>query len=318
MRRYGRPFLLTMILSCVLFSSAAFAAMSYEAGLRFRPEHELKGAARVRLLATPTAETFKLPVGQLFNQGTTSLCWAYAMSHSLESRMLVTSNQTVAISRRYIQFDTLSVRLKAYADGTQDEILENNWPIDLVFIFQNAGALQFSDVPDVIQDADYSAITDQIDAASSIEDKEAAATSGMQALFGNFPESTTWNGVTMDRIAFQKTLLEGEAWTSYRPSTTQLGLAPDSDDDFPGAPHQVYWMTIAQIHQKIHDALASGVAPVYCTTEHCVLIYGAQYAADGTAQEYDVMDSISGFYQGDPTSMESGLADIVALPGPNG
>ena len=73
-------------------------------------------------------------------------------------------------------------------------------------------------------------------------------------------------------------------------------------------------MSLEKIILKIHDSLKSGFPVTYGTNNHAMLIYGAEYSADGNPTVYYIKNSYSDyFYKANPEALHGTIVEITTL-----
>lgn len=105
----------------------------------------------------------------------------------------------------------------------------------------------------------------------------------------------------------------GEEWTSFVPSETESGWKPHPGPDLHSYTPQAFFLTKEALTEKIHAAFLKGAPTAFCTTTHCVSIFGAEYV-NGSALRYEIADSAGGnTYTADAKSVHAKIADITTL-----
>ncbi len=103
-----------------------------------------------------------------------------------------------------------------------------------------------------------------------------------------------------------------EKWTSFVPSETQIGWGEHPGPDAHTYTPKAYFKKLEQIIDDIRIALSRGAPSAYCTTYHCVAIYGAKYSGN-TALEYSIADSQGATYTADASQLHKTIADITTI-----
>lgn len=130
--------------------------------------------------------------------------------------------------------------------------------------------------------------------------KEAIGKLDSNDAFRAFMRSHFSTGTTGDPInwirAMKKYTTEPElpepGYKTYEPHRGSERLRAKRDID-PSLAAPAVRASIAEIAQKIHDSLVSGIAVPYCYPPHCVSIYGGVYEGD-EPKEYLIADSAGG------------------------
>lgn len=102
-------------------------------------------------------------------------------------------------------------------------------------------------------------------------------------------------------------------WISLVPSSTQTGWNPHPPPDLHEYTPQAFFTSIKDISSRIYKGLTQGAPASFCTTTHCVTIYGGEYV-DGNPTTYQIADSAGGgIYTASANSVHGRIADITAL-----
>ncbi len=315
MTRRLRP-VLALLMWSVLARPAAAAHGDYAEAMRVR------ALIVAEKQAPEAAETIRLPVSRGFDQGSTQLCWAYATLNALESNYRAAHpGSALELSRRTMQFLTMEDRWLRKIRQTEDYITERGVAVDALRLVVDNGLVAYSDYTDIDDPYGDDGVGAAVDDAHGEPAKIAALEDALATLYGVPPATTHLDATELTRDALQAAVLAGGDWESYaiaRDGEEGYRTHPDPDAR---AGARSWFMPLAKVVARVHDALKSGHAVEITIGGHCILIYGAAYDAGGNPLTYFIKDSYPGyFYEADPARTMQNLIEMTAVkpaaPGP--
>ena len=243
------------------------------------------------LLAAPFAhadqgETLVLPISRNFDQGSTGLCWDYAMMSSLETRyMVLHPGEKFELSRGILQYEHFLAKAQENPVAPLHKAPEDGYFGEAIDLIRTFGAAPFDAYPDA-KKRNYESLRSLTNPAEFL--------AAVQPMFAAIPEKVQWRGRALSPVDFANEILGQDHWTDIavaRHGEQGLGQNPD-----PGAApgKTALYLPLEQIVTLIKTNLQKGIPTAYATDTHSMLIYGARYDANGQAVEYLIKDSFMG------------------------
>ena len=282
-------------------------------------------AASAALAAAPsaspgTAQSFNLPITPPLDQGDSDLCWVYATLSMLETNYLVTHpGSRIALSRGALQRFSIMDRFQREITGNSTHLEDGGLAVDaLMLIRQNGlvGTIDFHEVVD--SDPVFTDLSRRLVNVSGADAKLKALNGALARDLGAAPAATRLDGRTLTPEQLAKAVLGDEAWTEY--DVTRDDGAPrvgPSDDPDARPETLVHYVDLTTAIALIHDSLARGEAVVWGSTDnHALLIYGADYDAEGRPVAYWIKDSFAPYTRREAAEeLHKVLTDVtVAAP----
>lgn len=295
----------------VLVSLSAFAQTPQERAFALR--NAIK-AGKVDKAAV--ARRVKLPVSRGFEQGVTSLCWVYAFLNAVETieRTKTPANE-VEFSRAGLQYRTMQDRVLRAFRMNQVYLKEGGTPLDALELAKKYGLVSYGDFRDRVNaymPTFYQIALQNMRQASSEESQDNALLTELEKWFGVIPLQTHWKGSFVAAVDVANEVFAGQEWISYAPGT-QEAFAQHADPDA-RAGTQSFYTSAAHIKKHIDDALAASHPVTYTANGHVVLIYGADYDAQGKVLRFYIKDSYEPFlYTAAPAKLYQELVEVTML-----
>ncbi len=311
-----RPLLLSMLACAVLCLVGVHPARGvdgdFQEAMRVRSllhaeELSLGAMPHARLQDPPVAETVLLPVSRGFSQRSTGLCWAYATLSALETIHLVRhpDGPDVELSRRAMQYYTMEDRYRRSIKQVNTYIREGGIVLDALRLIQSNGIVSFDDYADVADAYGYANISGMIAGAPTFTDKIIALYEGLDIVYAAPPTQThvpvlaaaepnaAYTPADVGELA--RFVLGRDVWQSYTPSSAKTGFHAHPDPD--ARWENVSWhMPHSEFPGRIRQALMAGFPVVISIRNHALLVYGADYDADGSPITYYIKDSYPSYY----------------------
>jgi hypothetical protein len=267
-----------------------------------------------------TAQSYKLPISPPLDQGDSGLCWVYATLSMLESNYLAKHpGSKIALSRAALQRFTIMDRFQREITGNSTHLEDGGLAVDALLLIRQNGLVGARDYHDIVDsDAVFAGVSSRLAPVKGADAKLKALDVALARALGAAPASTRLDGRTLTAAGLAKTVLGDEVWTEY--DVIRDGGAPRvalSDDPDARPETLVHNVELAQAVKLIHDSLARGEAVVWGSTDnHALLIYGADYDAEGQPLAYWIKDSFAPYTKRMPAGeVHAVLTDVtVAAP----
>ena len=265
-------------------------------------------------------ESYKLPISAARDQGNSDLCWVYATLNMLESNYLAKHPQSkIELSRALVQRASISDRFQRSITGDSHHLEDGGVAVDALNLIRQHGLVAEKDFHAIVDSAPvWDSVAKVISQAADEADKLDALKSAVATELGAAPEKTELDGRELTPKQFAKAVLGDNVWTEYdvtRDGPRRIGPSPDPDARPETRVHYVDLPTAADL---IHKSLARGQAVVWGSNEnHALLIYGADYDADGHAVAYWVKDSFAPYtYRAPAAKIHAELTDVTVAVSP--
>jgi hypothetical protein len=263
------------------------------------------------------AERYALPITAPVDQGDSDLCWAFAALSMLETNYLVKHpGSEVALSRGALQLDALADRFRRMIRGEPGGLEDGGLAVEALQLIRENGLIHEGDFHDVVDTDPISSTIEQ--ALAGAADKPAFLDAALKDGLGATPPTTRLDGRRLSPAELARAVLDGETWTEFDLAHDGLeGLGPSEDPD--ARPEtRVRYVPLEAMIDLIHKSLKRGEAVVWGTTDHALMIYGADYDRAGAPLSYLVKDSMAPYtYRARAEAIHRVLHDVtVALPDP--
>jgi hypothetical protein len=269
--------------------AAAFAlALSLAAPLAARAE-ATAGASQ----PAEIAKSYKLPISPPLDQGDSDLCWVYAALSMLESNYLAKHpGSDIALSRGALQRLSILDRFQRDITGNSTHLEDGGLAVDALTLIRQNGLVGARDYHDVVESEPvFDGVSIRLASVAGADAKLKALDAALDAA----PASTQLDGRKLTPSELAKAVLGDRIWTEYDVtrdiSAPRVGPSEDPDARPETLVHHV---ELTKAVALIRDSLARGEAVVWGSTEnHALLIYGADYDAEGRALAYWIKDSFA-------------------------
>ena len=239
--------------------------------------------------APPAAESYKLPISPPRDQGGSDLCWAFATLSMLETNYRVRHpGSHIEFSRGALQRHAVADRLRRFNAGESRHLESGGLAVEAIGLIRDNGLVAESDYHDFV---DPNALVSPVVERVAASDDDPALHAAIVETLGPIPAVTRLDGVVLTPAALGKAMLGGETWTEYDLAADGVErIGPSSDPD--ARPEtRVRYVPLSRLVGLIHSSLKRGEAVVWGSTDHALLIFGADYDRDGTPLAYWVKDS---------------------------
>ncbi|HXT05810.1 MAG TPA: hypothetical protein VN715_02595 [Roseiarcus sp.] len=265
------------------------------------------------------SKSFRLPISAARDQGDSDLCWVYATLNMLESNYLARHPQSkIELSRALVQRASIADRFHRAITGNSDHLEDGGVAVDAVSLIRQHGLVAEQDFHPVVDSTPvWDHVADAISEAPGEADKLAALNSALASQLGATPQTTRLDGRELTPTQLAKAVLGDNVWTEYdvaRDGKARVGPSQDPDAR-PGT--QAHYVDLPTAVGLIHKSLARNQAVVWSSSEnHALVIYGADYDAEGRPLAYWVKDSFAPYnYRAPAEKIEAELTDVtVAIP----
>lgn len=238
------------------------------------------------------AESYKLPITPPLDQGDSDLCWVFATLSMLETNYLeLHPGSTIRLSRGALQRASILDRFQRAVTGNSTHLEDGGLAVDALRLIRQQGLVGAADFHGIVDsDPVFAALSRRLAAVKGADAKLKA----LDVAVGPAPPLGRLDGRALTPEAFAKTVLGDKVWTEYDVEATgapHVGLSTDPD----ARPETtVHFVRLGEAIRLIHDSLKRGEAVVWGSTDnHALLIYGADYDAEGRPEAYWVKDSFA-------------------------
>ena len=131
-------------------------------------------------------------------------------------------------------------------------------------------------------------------------------------MLGAKPTTTHLDGDALSPAELARAVLGQEQWVEFDLARDGVeGWGPPHDPD--ARPEtRVKYVKLDQMIDLIHRSLARGKAAVWGSEDHALMIYGGDYAKDGTPLSYWIKDSLAPYtYRADAETIHRQLNDVT-------
>ena len=259
-------------------------------------------AANPALAAAPAAspgaaQSFKLPITPPLDQGDSDLCWVYATLSMLETNYLVTHPVSrIALSRGVLQRFSIQDRFQREITGNSTHLEDGGLAVDALLLIRQNGLVGSTDFHEVVDsDPVFADLSRRLARVAGADDKLKALDVALARDLGAAPAAARLDGRTLTPEQLAKAVLGDKVWTEYDVTREDAAPRVNRSDDPDARPETlVHNVDLRTAVALIHDSLARGEAVVWGSTDnHALLIYGADYDAEGRAVAYWVKDSFA-------------------------
>ncbi len=263
------------------------------------------------------AERYVLPISAPLDQGDTGLCWVFATLSMLETNYMSRHpGAQVEFSRAGLQRDSIVDRFHRLVRGEPGAPSEGGLAVEALDLIREKGLIDSKDFHDVVNvDPLFALLEGTLAKQAEPLQKERELDDALAATLGARPEVTHLEGRPVTPAALARAALAGRAWTEFDLSRDgSVGWGPSRDPDA-RAETRVRYVTLETLVDLIHRSLARGEAVVVGTADHALVVYGAEYDADGKPLSYLVKDSMAPYlYRAEAEDLHRRLNDVtVAL-----
>ena len=278
---------------------------------------EQPGELQIDQPAPQAAESYVLPITPPIDQGDSDLCWVYATLSMLETNYIHRHpGSHIELSRAALQLDSIADRFSRLIRGEQSPLEEGGLPVEALALIRRNVLIARRDFHDVVDsDPIFSSIERRLARYPNPGEKRNAMDRELKADLGVKPQTTHLDGHALTPQQLAEAVLGDHAWVEFDLSRDGFeGWGPSHDPDA-RADTRVRYVTLDRMIELIHRSLAHGEAVVFGSVDHSLLIYGADYDADGKPLSYLVKDSLPPhLYRADAAQIHSMLNDVtVAL-----
>ena len=264
----------------------------------------------------PIARSYKLPISPPLDQGDSDLCWVYATLSMLETNYLAKHpGSHIALSRGAMQRFSILDRFQRDITGNSTHLEDGGLAVDALMLIRQNGLVGAQDYHDVVDsDPIFAALSRRLATVAGADAKLKA----LNGALGPAPASVRLDGRKLTPGDLAKTVLGDRIWTEYDVASDDRAPPVSPSDDPDARPETlVHHVDLTTAVKLIQDSLARGEAVVWGSTDnHALLIYGADYDAEGRPVAYWVKDSFAPYTRREPAEdVHAVLTDVtVAAP----
>lgn len=283
-----------LLLGFLVLHSLAFAGhATYKEALKLRKqleatkqeEQELRRSAREKII---------LPVSRPFHQGQTALCWAYATFNVIETNYLVQtagSGKKLELSRSAMQYYNWEDRYLRKILTGENYLYEGGTTVDGIKILRDRGMVALNDFTSAPKNTPTR--NPFVIMGSTTDAQVENLYSQLKKAYGVPPLETHFDGASVSTKEMTTAILGNQNWVAYAPSLNgQLGFHDHFDKDARKETLS-YYLPKNKFISSIKVALQRGTALAISICGHDIMLYGAEYSADGKPLLYYVKDNYS-------------------------
>ncbi len=265
-------------------------------------------------------ESYKLPITSPQDQGESDLCWVYATLSMLETNYLSQHPGVhIEFSRGALQRASILDRFERWLGGEPRHLEDGGLAVDALDLIRSHGLVAAPDFHDVVEsDPLYETMAQRLEALPDVASRLAAAKDALNGVLGEVAPVTALDGVAMTPAGLAKAVLGEQTWIEYDLAADGVERVGPSRDPDARAQTQVHYVGLPKLIEVIHGSLRRGEAVVWGSTDHALLIFGADYGADGQPLAYWVKDTFSPYvYREAADELHKRLNDVtVTSPRP--
>lgn len=261
------------------------------------------------------AQRYILPITPPLDQGDSDLCWVFATLSMLETNYLYRHpGSHIALSRAAVQLDSISDRLERRIRGQPIPLEDGGLAVEALALIRQNGLLAERDFHGIVDsDPIFASIHNKLARYADPSKKQEALEEELRASLGAPPQITDLDGKTMSPRQLADAVLGKRQWVEFdvlRDGAEKWGPSRDPD----ARPEtRVRYVKLNMMIDLIRQSLASGRAVVAGSTDHALLIYGADYDKDGKPLSYFIKDSFAPYtYRASAEQIHGMLHDVTA------
>ena len=260
------------------------------------------------------AESYLLPITPPLDQGESDLCWVYATLSMLETNYMVRHpDSQIALSRGALERDAIADRFLRLIRGEPRNLDNGGLAVEALALIRQNGLLAEDDFHDVLDpDQIFPAIEKNLARYADPADQRKALDEALKTMLGAKPTTTHLDGDALSPAELARAVLGQEQWVEFDLARDGVeGWGPPHDPD--ARPEtRVKYVKLDQMIDLIHRSLARGKAAVWGSEDHALMIYGGDYAKDGTPLSYWIKDSLAPYtYRADAETIHRQLNDVT-------
>ena len=234
-------------------------------------------------------ESYRLPISAPRDQGSSDLCWIFATLSLLETNYRVRHpGSMVEFSRGAVQRQAIVDRFRRAISGEKPYWADGGLAVEALALIRENGLVAQPDYHDFVDSAPIYA---NVSLKLAQLDDSAAKREAVEAALAPAPELTHLEGAAETPRALAQSVLGDSAWVEYDVAPDGGERVGPSKDPDARPDTLVHYAPLAKLVDLIHASLKRGEAVVWGNVDHAMLIYGADYSADGRAVAYWVKDS---------------------------
>jgi hypothetical protein len=236
----------------------------------------------------------------------------------LETDYLVNHPQSkIDLSRGAVQRASIADRFRRQIVGDSSHLEDGGLAVDALRLIRRDGLVENPDYHDIVNsDPVFKSVAQRLASVSGNIAKLAALDKAMHNSLGEPPGLTRLDGLKMTPAELAERVLGEDEWTEFDVAAGPPRVGPSDDPD--ARPEtRVHYVSLDVVVDLIHRSLARGQAVVWGATDnHALLIYGADYDADGRPLAYWIKDSFAPYtYRAPAAEIHRRLTDVtVAEP----
>ena len=263
------------------------------------------------------AESYLLPITPPLDQGDSDLCWVYATLSMLETNYMVRHpGSQITLSRGALERDAIEDRFLRLIRGEPRNLENGGLAVEALALIRQNGLLAEGDFHHVLDDPDpiFSAIEQELARYADPAGRRKALDEALKTTFGAKPPTTHLDGDRLSPAEFARAVLGQEHWAEFDLARHGVeGWGPPHDPD--ARPEtRVMYVKLDQMIDLIHRSLARGEAVVWGSEDHALMIYGGEYAKDGTPLSYWIKDSLAPYtYRAGAETIHRELNDVTVV-----
>ena len=272
------------------------------------------GASFLMQRAATPAERYVLPITPPADQADTGLCWAFATLSMLESNYMHRHpGEAIELSHAALQRAAIQDRFRRLIRGEMSRLGDGGLAVEALALIRENGLVERQDFHGIVDSEPViSTISERLAGYSEREDKQRALAVELSAHLGGEPGATHFGSGVVTPAELAAVVLGHKTWTEFDLAQDGVeGWGPSHDPD--ARPDtRVRYVSLERMIGLVRESLRRGEAVVSGTKDHALLIYGADYDAEGQPISYLIKDSLAPYlYRLDAETMHRSLNDVT-------
>ena len=300
-----------------LFIALAAFCAALSADLENSAFADMPANMDIRPAEGQVAESYLLPITPPLDQGESDLCWVYATLSMLETNYMVRHpGSQITLSRGALQRDAIADRFLRLIRGEPRHLDNGGLPVEALALIRQNGLLAEDDFHNVVDQEDpiFPAIEQKLARYADPADRRKALDEALKTMLGAKPGTTHLDGDALSPAELARAVLGQEQWVEFDLARDGIEGWGSSHDPDARPETRVMYVKLDQMIELIHRSLARGKAVVWGSDseDHVLMIYGGDYAKDGTPLFYWIKDSLAPYtYRAPADTIHRQLDDVT-------
>ncbi len=221
--------------------------------------------------------------------------------------------EAIELSRAALQRAAIRDRFRRLIRGEPSRLDDGGLAVEALALIRENGLVKREDFHGIVNtEPVISTISERLADYPAREDKQRALKSELAAHLGGEPAATHLGSGVVTPAELATVVLGHKTWTEFDLAQDGVeGWGPSHDPD--ARPDtRVRYVPLDRMITLIHELLRRGEAVVSGTKDHALLIYGADYDAEGRPMSYLIKDSLAPYlYRQDAEAVHRSLNDVT-------